>query len=321
MQNYYKFIYKKIKQYDKIVIARHVGPDPDALASQIALKETILNTFPNKKVYAVGTKASRFKYLGELDKFSDDMYENSLLILVDLANLARLDGVNINKFDYTIKIDHHPFVEQFCNYEWIDDQASSASQMLIDLIFNTKLKMNKAIAEKLFIGVVSDTNRFLFTCSTSKTFKLISKLIEEYKIDIALEYSKLYLTPMREVKFQGFIANNLTITENGLGYIKITKEMLNEYKVDEATAGNMINNFNYINEMVAWALFTEDVKNGNIRGSIRSRGPIINKVAEEFNGGGHIYASGVRIKDFEEVDLLVKKLDLVCKEYNENSID
>lgn len=321
MNNNYKFIYKKIKQYDKIVIARHVGPDPDALASQIALKETILNTFPNKKVYAVGTKASRFKYLGELDKFSDDMYENSLLILVDLANLARLDGVNINKFEYTIKIDHHPFVEQFCNYEWIDEKSSSASQMLIDLIFNTKLRMNKTIAEKLFIGVVSDTNRFLFTCSTSKTFKLISKLIEEYKIDIASEYSKLYLTPMKEVKFQGFIANNLTITENGLGYIKITTDMLNEYNVDEATAGNMINNFNYINEMVAWALFTEDIKNGNIRGSIRSRGPIINKVAEEFNGGGHIYASGVRIKDFDEVDLLIEKLDLVCKEYNENSIN
>ncbi len=317
MKNYYKFIYKKIKQYDTIVIARHIGPDPDALASQLALKEIILNTFPNKKVYAVGTPASKFKYLGSLDKMTDEMYKNSLLIVTDLANLARLDGANIKKFDYSIKIDHHPFVEQFCNYEWIDEEASSASQMLIELVFNTKLKINKEIAEKLFIGVVSDTNRFLFSYSKPKTFELISKLIKKYDVDITKQYEKLYLTPLKEVKFQGFIANNLTVTDNDFGYIKITTEMLEKYDVDEATAGNVINKFNYINELLVWAVFTEDVKNNNIRGSIRSRGPIVNKVVEKFNGGGHIYASGVRAKDFDEIDLLINDLDEVCKQYKE----
>ena len=51
-------VYKKIKEYDEIVIARHVGPDPDAMASQMALKESILLTFPDKKVYAVGNSVS-----------------------------------------------------------------------------------------------------------------------------------------------------------------------------------------------------------------------------------------------------------------------
>lgn len=313
----YKFIYKKIKQYNRIVIARHVGPDPDALASQIALKEMILNTFPNKEVYAVGMKASRFKYLGTLDKFDEKMYDNSLLIVVDLANVGRLDGVEIDKFDYTIKIDHHPFVEQFCQYEWIDDTASSACQMLAELALNTKLKLNKKIAEKLFIGIVSDTERFLFSYSTAKTFRIISKILEEYNFDITELYKKLYLTPLKEIKFQGYLANNLQVTENGFAYVKITTDILNEYNVDEATPGNMINKFNYINEIKAWALFTEDAKNNNIRGSIRSRGPIINKVAEKFNGGGHAYASGTRLKDFEEVDLLIKELDETCRKYKE----
>ena len=49
-----KTIFRKIKKFDTIVIARHVGADPDALASQIALRDIILNTFPKKKVYAVG---------------------------------------------------------------------------------------------------------------------------------------------------------------------------------------------------------------------------------------------------------------------------
>lgn len=45
----FKEIYKKIKQYDVIVTLRHVGPDPDAVASQIALRDSIKLTFPNKK--------------------------------------------------------------------------------------------------------------------------------------------------------------------------------------------------------------------------------------------------------------------------------
>jgi len=50
----YKKIYKAIKKFDTIVIARHVGVDPDAMASQIGLRDSILLTFPKKKVLAVG---------------------------------------------------------------------------------------------------------------------------------------------------------------------------------------------------------------------------------------------------------------------------
>ena len=82
--NIHKKIYKKIKKYNKIVIARHVGPDPDALGSSIGLKEIIKNTFPNKEVYVVGTPASKFKYIGSIDQFNEEMYSNSLLILEEL---------------------------------------------------------------------------------------------------------------------------------------------------------------------------------------------------------------------------------------------
>lgn len=313
-----KRIYNLIKKSDTIVIARHVGPDPDALGSSIGLKESILATFPNKNVYVVGSPATKFKYLGNLDKIPDYISKNSLLIVTDTPNIKRIDGANISDFKHVIKIDHHPFIEKFADIEWVDTTSSSASQMIMELIFSTKLKMTKKSAEDLYIGLVSDTDRFLFSYTTSKTFSLVSRLLEETGIEIVPLYKDLFMRPFKEMKFEGYISNHLQVTEHGFAYVYLDEEALNRYKVDAATAGNMVNNFNYIEDFVAWAVFSYDKVNNNIRGSIRSRGPIINEIASHYNGGGHEFASGVRLNSIEEVEAMARDYDKVCEEYNKS---
>lgn len=318
-KNKYKRIYNTIKKYDTIVIARHVGADPDALGSSIGLRESIKKTFPKKQVYAVGFPTSKFRYMGVLDHFTEDMYENSLLIVTDTPDKKRVDGVDPTRFKETIKIDHHPFIETFCSYEWIDENASSASEMIIDLINNTKLVMDADVAKLLYLGLVSDTDRFLFQTTSPKTFHLVANLIEQTKIHISEIYPNLYTRPYKEIKFQGYIANNLTVTKNGLAYIKITDDILKEYQVDVATGGNLINNFNFIDEVIVWTILTEDKNNQVIRVSMRSRGPVINDTASKFNGGGHKYASGAKLNTFEEGEKLIEALDKVCSIYREES--
>lgn len=314
MNSKYRQIYKKIKKYDTIILARHVGPDPDALGSTFGLKESILKTFPKKKVYVIGAGTAKFRYLGLVDKIPDDT-SKSLLIVLDTPDKRRVDGIEDKEFSYTIKIDHHPYVETFCDLEWIDDTASSASQLVMELIFHTRLKMCREAASKLYIGLVADTERFLYQYTTPKTFSLVARMIQETKLEFTELYPQLYMRPVREIRYYGYLMSNLVITENGFGYVKITEDVLGEYRVDAATAGNMINNFNYIEGMVAWAFFSYDKGNNNIRGSIRSRGPVINEVAAQFGGGGHAYASGVRLDNFERVDEIIEVLDQVCKDY------
>ncbi len=315
----FKDIFELIKSFKKIVLARHVGVDPDAMASTMALKDSIKLTFPEKEVYAVGSGSMRFNYFGKLDRLED--MKNSLLIVLDTPDIRRIDGVNLSDFLKIVKIDHHPFVEKFGDIEYIDDTASSASELVLELINETDLLMDKNIASKIYLGIVSDTNRFMFNNSTGKTFRLVAKMLDEYEIEIDKLYEPLYLRPLNEVRLEGYIGLNLKLTPNGVIYIKLTKEILDEYEVDAASPGNMINNFNYINEAIVWVFFTEDEKNNNIRVSARSRGPIINTTLSKYNGGGHKYASGARITDMSESDAIIKDLDDLCKEYKELESD
>ncbi len=315
----YKQIYKQIKRANKIIIARHVGPDPDALGSSLGLKKIILNTFPDKQVYVIGSPTSKFKFMGLLDKFTEDM-DDGLLIVTDTPDAQRVDGVNPKQFKQSIKIDHHPFIEKTCKLEWIDDKASSACQMIVELCLNTKLKLDTEAAELLYTGIIADTNRFMFAYTSPQTFDIVSYLLRQTNLDITKVYNNLYMRPYKEIKFQGYLSQNFIINEDKVGYIIIDDNVLNDYGVDVATAGNMINNFNHINEMLVWVTFTYDKELNSYRTSIRSRGPVINEVATHFGGGGHIYASGVRIKDEENMKKLIEELSEISREYMKNEI-
>lgn len=315
MNNVVKQIIKKIKEYDNIVIARHVGPDPDALASEIALREIIKLTYPKKNVYAVGNSVSKFKYFGELDRIDDNKLDNPLLIVLDVPNISRIDGINYSNYNYVIRIDHHPNVEDIAQLEFVNEHASSTCELITEMIYSSKLKVNRHIAENLFLGIVTDSDRFLLSYTTPKTFKLVTRLIEDFNLEISKLYDLLYIRPINEVKFQSYIALNMIITENNFGYIKLNKKIIDEFGVDSSSASNMINNFNYIKELYCWAFSSFDEKNEIHKINIRSRGPIINDVAQKYNGGGHIFASGARIKEENEVDMLFKDLDERTAQY------
>lgn len=313
--NIYKQIFKVIKKYDTIVIARHIGADPDALGSQFALKEIILKTFPNKKVYAVGNPASRFKFFGNNEKIDNIDTTKGLLIVLDTPDIKRIDGVSLNNFEYVIKMDHHPIIDKYANIELIDEDSCSTSQLILEFIFNNKIEINKEIGEKLYLGIVGDTDRFLHDYTSSKTFSLVTRLLEETNIDFTSLYKVLYQRPISEIRFEGYIYQNLILTENSVAYIKITDRKLKEFGVDSAAAGNMINDLKFVNEIIVWLFLTEDIKSNLIRANIRSVGPYINDVATKFGGGGHKYASGVKLKTWDDSDKLINELDELVKNY------
>lgn len=314
----FKEILKQIKKYDDIVIARHIGADPDALGSQFALKELIETNFKNKHVYAVGSIAARFKFMGSTDKIDNLDKSNSLLIVVDTPDIKRIEDIdNPSDFASVIKIDHHPFIEKFSDnsLEYIEE-TSSASQLIFKFALDCKLKLTKKIAENIYVGIIGDTDRFLHDYTSNETFELVSKLLNMTNIDFTKLYEPLYTRPLSEVKFQGYIYQNLTLTENNVAYIKITDDIIKKFDVDSAAAGNMINDLKFVSGILIWVFFSEDPKMKIIKANIRSHGVVINDTAMKYGGGGHIYASGARLKSWEEAENLIKDLDEVAKAYN-----
>ena len=311
-----KKIYKKIKKYNTIVIARHIGPDPDAVCSQIALRDTIKATFPSKNVYAVGMSVSRFKSFGTLDKINEEELDNPLLIVLDVPNISRIDGITFSKYNEVIKSDHHPYEDKMGDTELVDTTSCSVAQLIGELVLNTRLKLTKEVAENIFLGIVSDSDRFLLQYTTAKTFKIVNQIIEKTNLDFTNLYVRLYERPLNEIRFQGYLAQNLITTENGFAYIKITTDDIKNFGVDSSTASNMINNFNYIKEIKVWTFITYDQKSTMYKVNIRSRNVIINDIAAKYHGGGHKFASGVRTTSEVDIDNLIKDLDERCLEVN-----
>ena len=316
MANIYRRVYKEIKNHSIIVIARHIGADPDALGSQFALREIIKNKFPNKSVYAVGNPSSRFKFMGNLDKLEDVSVENALLLVLDTPDIKRIDGVQLEQYKDIVKIDHHPFVEEYAKVELIDDAASSTCQLILEFLFKNRLSLTESVAKNIFMGIASDTGRFMHNYTTMRTFELITKMLKKTRIDFTTLYEPLYMRPMTEIRFQGYIFENMTVTENQVAYIKITEDLLKEFEVDSASVGNIISELKCVHEVLVWVFFTEDKKSNLIRANIRSRGPAINEIAAIYGGGGHKYASGARLISWSQVDNLIDDLNKIVVTYN-----
>jgi len=311
----FKNIYKSIKKSKKILIARHVNPDPDCISSSLGLCDLIKLKFPNKEVHVIGANVAKFKFIGTSEKMDESLYDADLLIVVDTPDMKRIDGIDISRFNNIIKIDHHPLIDNFGGIEYIDDKASSCSEIIIEMCQKLKLPINGEIAEKLYVGVISDNGRFLYNYTTIKSFELVTWMLKTTNIDFGKLYEPLYLRSIKELQLQSYLVENMIFCDNGFGYIKLTKEALKELEIDASLAGHLVGEFVFIDELLCWAIFVEDEKSGLIRAHVRSRGPIINKVLETFNGGGHAYAGGARISTWDEIDNLVYGIKVVVNEY------
>jgi phosphoesterase RecJ-like protein len=308
-----KQIQDAINQYETIIIHRHERPDPDALGSQLGLAEVIKVRFPNKKVFVVGEEEQSLAFLGEMDFVSDQEYKQALVIVCDTANTDRIDDKRYDQGAFLIKIDHHPNEEPYGDLHWVDTTYSSTSEMIVEFVEQGKAvgyKLNSASALLLYAGIVGDTGRFRYTNTTPETLQRASLLVNQ-KFDQNAFYSNLHKKDLKITRLQGYVLQHFSIIENEVGVMRLTNEELEQFNVTSTESSQLVNTFSDVEGLKVWVFFVED--DDKIRVRLRSKGPVINTIAAEHNGGGHPMAAGATAHSWEETEEIVKKLVEACK--------
>ncbi|MFC7320328.1 DHH family phosphoesterase [Halobacillus campisalis] len=308
-----------INNFDTIIIHRHVRPDPDAYGSQGGLAELIRHNYPHKKVYVTGKSEESLRFLLEMDELEDDHYRGALVIVCDTANQARIDDQRYSEGSLLIKIDHHPDVDGYGDINWVDTTSSSTCEMIFQLFKqNKKLELNNKAARLLYAGIVGDTGRFLFPSTTKATLKAAAELVT-YDFNRPDLYDNMYSTPLKVAKLKGYVLQNFTVNPEGYSTIRLSKEVLEEYDVTSTETSALVGLLGDIEGILAWAFFVEE--EDTIRVRLRSKGPVINGIAANHNGGGHPMASGASAETWEETEVIANELREVCVKYSEEALN
>lgn len=307
-----------IKEYNKIIIFRHFRPDGDAVGSTKGLQRILQLSFPEKEIVLQNCDFSDYlSFLGgEENLYNDDFYNDALGIVIDTATAKRISNQKFSLCKKIIKIDHHIDVEAYGDINWVEDERCSSCE-LITAFYNAmkdELKIDKEAATYLYTGLVTDSGRFRFREVSGETMRLAGILLDQ-GVDTDILYANLYMKDFEEFKFQGYVLNNIKITENGVAYIHIDKATMKEYNLSLEQASACVSYLDSIKNSLIWIAFIDTDNDDEIRVRLRSRFVTINTLAERYEGGGHACAAGATVHNNEQLNELLNEADILLSEY------
>ncbi len=309
-------IYRLIKAYDTIVIARHKAPDLDAYGAQFGLYYALKQKFPAKRIYAVGDTNS-MNLFQELDKVTDDQIRGSLYLIVDTAVRQMLGDDRHTLAAKVVVIDHHQNDSDISPHiHYKDTEMSSASEMIVRFLNRNKIPIGKTAAKPLYMGIVGDTGRFLYASVKPDTFRIAAQLLAT-GLDLAQIYNSLYTESLALKQMKAEYLASFQLTPNNVGYRKNDSEFQIRHNIASSAASRMLaNQLSGIKEIPIWANFTEDQETGRILCELRSREIPIVEIAKKHGGGGHLLACGATVDTWAQADQILTELDHLLEAQN-----
>lgn len=316
-----KRILDKIKEYKKIIIFRHKRPDGDATGSTKGLQRILKLSYPDKEILLQNADFAKYmEFLGGEDEaVSDEYYKDALGIVVDTGTMERISNQKFSLCKEIIKIDHHINISPYGDPMWVEEERSSACEMIADFYatFKDELKIDSQAATYIYCGMVTDSGRFRFRDVSGETMRLAGMLLD-VGIDTDTLYANLYMKEFHLYKFEAYAYGQMQITENGVAYLHVTKEMQQTFGLSQEDASASVSLMDSIKNSLIWLAFIDN-DDGSIRVRLRSRFVTINEIGEKYRGGGHACAAGATVYSIEEMQSLISDADARLKEFKENN--
>ena len=306
-----------IKNYDTIIIHRHSRPDGDAMGSQIGMKHIILENFPNKKVYMVGDTTNYLSFMPDsvMDEIDDGVYNGALAILLDFAAPHLASDNRYTLADKTVRVDHHIYCETFTDVEVVESSYESCCGLVTAFAVECGLKINATAGEALYTGMLTDSGRFRYDSTSSRTFKMAAELIDT-GFDVNELYRNLYSDNFDSKLLKAKFTLKIQFTPNNVAYIYTTKDEVKELGSSEfSISRGMVVTMADIKGVDIWVNFTESDE--GVLCELRSGCFNINPIAVKYGGGGHQKASGACVPDHDTAMAMLADLDKMQGEYNE----
>ncbi len=302
-------IINEINKRDHFLITAHINADGDAVSAMLAMA-SFLRLLGKDYIMVLHDENpdSRFSYLKNFEKihsYADNVEFGAELssgkietvIVVDAPGFRRLGDVEkiLPKEAFIIKIDHHPAEDMMGPVDWVDEEASSASALVFEVINRAGVDINFEIAEAVFSGIVYDTGRFSFSNTRGRDFE-IAALLMPYGVDPAKITEKMFFEndPLALKIVGKGLANMESYFDNQVNVIYIPLE---DMQKSDSSEIEILANYSVAIRNGRVGMFIREIKKDYHKVSLRAKGEInVNAVAKAFDGGGHRKAAGCRIE-------------------------
>lgn len=283
----------RLRENNDYIIITHARPDGDTTGSGAALCNALQK---------IGKRAYLFNNLQFPDCFpwlTDPFiapagYEPEFVISVDLASEDLFpEGFSGH---VNLCIDHHQSNSRYAEETYLESNLSSCGEIILKLIKELCGKLEKDIADQLYVAVSTDTGCFLYGNTTADTLRAGAELCEAGASNAALNKILFRTSSKARLLLEGLIFSNMSYYHEGKTVIAfVTKEMMKSAGATDGDLNDIASLPGRVKGAITSAVIKE-VDENNCKISLRSNGQIdANVVCKKFSGGGHAMASGCYI--------------------------
>ena len=308
-----------IQKEDDFIIATHVNPDGDSIASVLVFASLLRHCGKNYKILLNDPVPKKFDFLDGVDEircFRDEKvsFEPKVFIVLDSSELDRIGSVNemLSGNSFIINIDHHPSNHKFGYLNFIDSKESSTVEIVYRMVMQLKVPVSPSMATQVYTGVMCDTGRFLFPNTSSRSLSVCAHMIRKGANSQSIAEKVYFRTSRKTIRALALALSTIEFHFNGtVACIHLSNGYLDpDEKID--TEGFVDNLLAVDGTEVEF--FMLEIEPKLFRVSFRSKHFIdVNSIAKAFDGGGHKRASGCCIQG--SVDEVKKRIFKVLKNH------
>lgn len=298
-------IFSAINKADNILLVSHINPDGDSLGSILGFYQFLKKNNKNATMYVADNLPEDFNFLPNFYKIKNNFtslnQENfSLLIYLDCGEYSRSGLENYqNRFAHlpSINIDHHHSNNNFGTINLVLPNFSSTAEIIYSLFKQAKFAIDNQIATCLLAGILTDTNFFVYSNSSSQTLNTASQLLQlGGKTKAVLENIYPGLS-FKSLKLYGKAMARLTI--DSTTNLATTAIFLDDLEEARATEEELVGLNDYLNKIydVKGTCVLKEHSSSLVKGSLRTmRDDVdVSAIARNYGGGGHKKAAGFKI--------------------------